>query len=296
MSADNEKDFWSSSNDDFWSKPVVSDDWLKNDSSGDLWGNSESTQEKNEQKFDTVNPYSREEEITNPYSEKTDSYVEESNPFEEGNPYMQEAPDPFEAENPYIQKTYQTAEQVYAQMTGEKPAKKKEKNPSKKKAHVHTFICLFFLAITVASIVAAIVGVSAKTKAAVKQINNVNYTEEEVGDTFSYYDNNQVVLEDVAYTIVSQESFTGFPENQKLIALYVEVYSEDYEYENNAFRNCCIGYELEGATVYKTPAREDMVTPFIMAFGFQTEQILSVYGIGNGSDKAGYYFFLFLLM
>ncbi len=190
------------------------------------------------------------------------------------------------AENPY--QKHQSATQVYAQVTGQEPAKKKK--------HVHTIICLCFLLLVIVSWGFAVVKASAVEKEAKQAILEVDYDEVIMENRFTFGTNNEVFMEDVAYTIVSEESFMGFPAGQKMIAVYVKIESEDYISDGYAFRDLYIGYEsmledAEDVILYKMAADQSMVLPFVQNVGFTNEHILSTYGIGNGIDYEGYFFF-----
>lgn len=183
---------------------------------------------------------------------------------------------------------HQSAAQVYAQVTGQEPAKKKK--------HVHTIICLSFLLLAMISWGVAVAKASIVEKEAKQAIMEVDYDEVIMENHFTFGTNNEVFMEDVAYTIVSEESFMGFPAGQKLIAVYVKVESEDYESDGYAFRDLYVGYEagIDGAEdvmLYKMAADQSMVLPFVQNIGFANEHILSTYGIGNGLDYEGYFFF-----
>lgn len=181
-------------------------------------------------------------------------------------------------ENPY-----DTTSQVYTQMT--------ERSPEKKKIHVHTIICLCFIFLAIGSVVASIISLSQIRKATARKVSEVSYTEEAVKDSFQFNENNEVFLEDVAYTIVTEESFTGFPEGQKLVAVSVKVFSDEYIQGNSVLEDIYIGYIKDGMNFYKTNPDSSMVKPYIGAVGFQNSQILNAYGIGNGIDESGFFFF-----
>ncbi len=183
-------------------------------------------------------------------------------------------------EQPVVQK--QTAEQVYEQITGK----------TENKNHVHTIICLCFIFITLLTVVVSITSAKVAKNKAAESMYHVDYEEVQVDDTFSFYDNNQVTIEDCAYTVISDKSFTGFPKEQKMIAVYVDVQSDEFEAYQMAMQNVYIGYEYEGATLYRLASNLQNIKPYVNGIGFRDEMILHTYGVANGWDEAGFYFFV----
>lgn len=248
-------DFWKSGNDDFWNKPVADKDWLNEDENS--FFHSDSRQNGNNE-----NPYLYQEQLK---TQKPTDYSGLS-----GEMYTQ------------TQSTWATKQH------------QKEKNKKKdggKQVHIHTIICLVFIFLAVISAVGAASAIKILKNQAAELAKKLDYEEIEVGDCFQYNDNNKAYLEDAAYTIVTEEDFKGFPKGMKLIAVYVKVESDEYVRDGYAFKNCYAGFEEEGNVVYKKPAGESLVYSYILGLGFDKEQILSTYGIGNGFNSTGYFFF-----
>ncbi|MGN1181097.1 MAG: hypothetical protein ACI4SD_07765 [Suilimivivens sp.] len=200
----------------------------------------------------------------------------------------------FKTENPYVKSHIH-------QDSGLEIKQNKEKMPivpdipsvekPKPRIHVRTIICLIAILIAVLSIITAVILVKNVKSRALSAAMSLTYKEEEVSGTFQLYENNRITLGNEAYTIVTNDNFTGFPEKLKLIAVYVEVESDQYIKDSYAMKDIYIGFEENGRNVYKKPAGSDMVYPYIYGYGFDSEQILGTYGVGNGFDCSGYYFF-----
>lgn len=258
MSGSNNDDFWnSSSDDDFWNKPVAGDDWLKEEENS-FWSNGQSE--------NTVNPYLNTEKKTD-FSGLSKEFLKEEKPRE--NPY-------WEKENA---KPHKEEKKVKAQ--GEK----------KKRVHVRTIICLSFIVIALLSVVTAVILAKMTQAKALTAALKLSYQEEAVTGEFQFNENNRIYLEDEAYTIVTGESFQGFPTGIKLIAVYAEVESDTYIRDSYVMRDMYIGFEENGGEAYKQPVGNDMISAYVYGYGFDDDQVLSIYGIGNGSDYAGYFFF-----
>ena len=237
MSENNNDKFWKT-NDDFWSKPVASDDWLKSD----------------------TNSYEKKEEPVNPYLNRDTHF----NTYE----------------------TKQVQQPVNATILNGQVLEK-----PKKKIHIHTIICLSFITIAILSIVGAFAKYSLAKKTAIHTVNQVSYTETEVDNTFSYDSNNEISLAGEAVSYVSEENFTGFPKNMKLIGIYMEVDSTEYIYGANILQDIYLGYVLDNKPYYQKIPRQDVIYPYASSKGFQREEILGSYGLGNGIDDEGYLFF-----
>lgn len=188
-------------------------------------------------------------------------------------------------QNPYLEKETEWQEQK------KEPIDRDDKGEKKKKVHVRTIICLIAMLIALLGIVTAPVLIRAEKKRAFAAVSDNRFRQEEVSNIFQYNQNNKVFLENEAYTIVAQENFQGFPEGLKLIAAYVTVESDQYIRDSYAMRDIYIGYEEDGMEAFKKPARSDMAMPYLYGFGFRDEQLLGTYGIGNGSNCSGFYFF-----
>ena len=282
MGDDKENDFWkSSSDDDFWKKPVADDGWLKGDSdkSSDNFWNTDSSADYSglsKEFFEDEKP-------------RKDPYYEKER-IKQENIQLQNPSEEFRTVNPYIEShVHHDSGWVMEQHKQEKVTYDGEEK--EKRIHVRTIICLVSILIAVLSIATAVILSKMVKERALDAARNLDYRQEEVSNSFMMYGNNKVTLENQAYTIVTKESFRGFPEGLKLIAVYVQVESDQYIRDSYAMRDIYIGFEENGANSYKKPARKELVTPYVYGYGFQDEQILSTYGIGNGSNHSGYCFF-----
>lgn len=266
MSDNKNDDFWkSSSTDDFWNKKVVDDNWLKEDESN-FWD----SHQEDEGKAD----YSG---LSKEFYKETASYNErkkKQNPYENTETY---------------QNIPQTPPQPQIQIQPQpKPQKKKERSS---RVHIHTIICLIAVLIAVLCVVSSILMVRMRRAEVLKAALKLSYEEIEVGDSFFFNENNEIFLEDTAYTVVTEDSFKGFPGDVKLIAVHVQVNSDEYIRGGYALSDIYIGFEGENGSEYKKPSSASRIAPYTKGAGFDNELILSGYGIGNGMDDDGYYFF-----
>ncbi|MGN0377736.1 MAG: hypothetical protein ACI4ED_08875 [Suilimivivens sp.] len=228
-----------------------------------------------------------------------DDFWKDEKPSE--NPYWQEkreepkiqytSSEEFKNENPYVKShVHQDSDWVMEQYKKEKTIA--VPGNEKKRIHVHTIICLIAILIAVLSIVTAFVLTKKANADALSVAMDLSYEEEEVSGIFQYNENNKVILEDEAYTIVSANSFRGFPKELKLIAIYAEVESDEYIKYSYALTDTYIGFEENGKEAYKKPAGNDLIYSYVHGYGFDDDQILENYNIGNGSNRAGYFFFI----
>ncbi len=191
-------------------------------------------------------------------------------------------------ENPYH--VHQDSGWVMEQHKEEIPVVSQEKK--KKKVHVHTIICVTAIVIAVFCAACAVIFSKMAVKSSMDTAMQLSYQETEVSDSFQFNENNRIYLENEAYTIVTEESFKGFPKGLKLIAVYAGVESDEYIRDSYALRDIYIGFEENGKEAYKKPAGSGTASPYLYGYGFNDRQILSEYGIGNGSDRTGYFFFI----
>lgn len=233
-----DKDFWESNQEDFWKKPVIDKDWLKDTSLNDKKPEEET----------------RTEVQNNPYKQNTEIY-----------------------NHPDIQKEAESAEKTV---------------PIEKKIPIHTMICLSFMVLAVMATAMSFLFANFKLRQAKSIVENVSYSETEVSERFSFYENNTIYLEDQAYTILNADAVYGLPRGEKLIAVFVEVMSEEYRKDSYAMEAFYIGYENHGSWEYKKNIKKETIFPYVTAAGFSRSSLLENYGIGNGDDFSGYYFFM----
>ena len=196
-------------------------------------------------------------------------------------------------ENPYM---YRETVHNYDEMYQQEPIRAtvlngQEVEKPKKKIHVHTIICLSLIVIAVLFVVGSFFKYSMAKKSAVKTSTQVDYTETEVNYSFSFDDNNALTFAGEAVSYVSEENFTGFPKDMKMIGIYLEVESDEYISGANVLRDIYLGYQSEGRDYYQKLPRQDTIYPYASSKGFQRDEILGNYGLGNGFDEKGYLFF-----
>lgn len=233
-----DKDFWKSDQEDFWKKPVIDKDWLKDTSQSDKKPEEET----------------RTEVQNNPYKQNTEIF-----------------------NHPDIQKESESAEETV---------------PIEKKVHIHTIICLSFMVLAVVATAASFLYANFRLRKAKAIAENVSFKETEVLERFSFNENNTIYLEDQAYTIINADTVYGLPGGEKLIAVFVEVMSEEYKKDSYAIDEFYIGYENNGRWEYKNNIRKETIFPYVTASGFNRNSLLENYGIGNGDNFSGYYFFM----
>ncbi len=260
MDENKRDDFWSTKDDSFWKEPVIDDEWLNDEKDLD-----------NEQA--TMN---------NPYASSSWEYAESMQQSQPG--WSEKTQQTFEA-GQYGTPYYQTSAQVYEQITEITVDKKKS-------SHAHLIIRLCFFLAAVVSVIFSAASVSMNEKMAVRTLQNTSCEVVEVEEGFAFGDNEFVSIDDVAYTIASEESFQGFPKDRKLIAVYADIESDTYIRERAMIREPYIGYEYYGKTVYKRASYVEHILPYLQTGKLQKEDILSIYGVGNGISSAGYYVFI----
>lgn len=305
MSENKDSDFWNHSNDDFWNKPVVSDDWLADDNTG-IW-NTETEIKQEQENTDSFwntdmtekqTDYSgvskeflgdkKQEKLWTSSQEKPQTQTEQHR--EEQSVKMPVNNSWYE--NPYVQNPYTAASPVQQTVKINRQAKENGAAGQKEKSiHIHTIICLAFLFLAVVSVIISVLASKAVINREVKRAKNIAYTTEKIEGRFALNENNSILLDEEAYTIVSPESFQGFPKGLKLIAVFADVESDEYIPDSRGMRDIYIGYMQNGKETYKKPSGSDLVKPYIAGYRFSDEQLLSIYGVGNGFDSAGYYFF-----
>lgn len=256
MDENKKDDFWQSSNDDFWKKPVVSDDWLNKDSND--------------------NPYLRNEsdgQIRNQKMPQQSTQPEE----------MQSQPAARQSTQPELTQQRQTV------LNGQVLREPKAKKP----IHIHTIMCLFYIALAIISVVTAVASYSMAKKKAVEAGKELFYKETEVSNTFMYDKYNEVTIGKVAEVVCSGENFTGFPEGQMLISVLIEVKSEEYVSGADVLEDVYIGYDVDGHRFYESIPPEDWVYAYVAGNGISKREIMDAYGMGNGTDDSQYaYFFV----
>lgn len=252
MAGNNDNDnFWEDKKDDFWNKSVISDDWLKEETA-----------------FFGTEPEYREEqkEITEPAEnmEQTESVFERS--FDKNL-------------NPFIESHKHDDWVINTEIP-------------KKKKHIHTIICLASVLVAVLFIASCFLKFEKDKKNAFAINRKLVYDEIKVGDDpFYVYENNRVMLENRAYTIIDADTVPDFPEGEKLIAIYVQVNSDEYKLGKDALDGSYIGYQTPEGEEFKLGLYGDTILPYITDLGFSDSDILSIFGIGNGLDQSGYYFY-----
>lgn len=258
MADKKENDFWGNSEDDFWNKPVITGDWL-NSTSGQ------------EDKTTAPNPYA--DTNTDPY----------------WNTYQEEAGYGIPNQPAY---TYQQGEKAIKSVR----VQTQNGNPEKKKNFpVFLVLNLFFFFFTALVVsVCILVSGSFQTNA---QYRNRQFDYETVqveGNSFPVYSNNVVTLAHEAGIVFSQDSdkhMLGMPAGEMMIAIPVQVESDEYQYGQYALRDMFIGYQQEEGMTFRRCIRDEVVFSVLAVMGFDQGEIISSYGVGNGSDEGGFVFF-----
>lgn len=275
MGEGKENDFWESSNDDFWSKPVVSEDWLKTDTGAG--GGEDFFQEKEPEQVTEQKKEQKKEQQQEPEQSPAAQAVFE-NPY--ANPYWSPISSGKEVSG-------KPSEQQ------EKPKRKETKRKETKRVPVHTIICLVFIALAICSVASAVIAAKQVKARSIKEAKELSYRETRVDSVFEQYGNNRVFLGEDAVTVWEDFSMGGSKEGNMLVAVYVEVESSEYvDGDSFALHDIYIGYDKDGGREYRIPARSEAVYPYVSSLGFSRESLLGAYGCGNGSDTAGYFFFM----
>lgn len=163
--------------------------------------------------------------------------------------------------------------------------------PREKKVPVRVIICVVSLLAAVISVASSLYLMERAWQRTVEQAMIAEYPEEKVGDSFTWGDNNRVFLEEKAYTVTTGVGNPDFPLEQKLIAVYVAVESDRYVEGGRALANVYAGYETQMGEAYTVPQTKRKSYEYLESFGFEDKHYLGTYGIGNGLDDEGFYFF-----
>lgn len=159
--------------------------------------------------------------------------------------------------------------------------------------YLHLLVCLVFILGAAASLAGTVFLVGMQKKEAVGEHRESSYEESAEADQLGYiacYDNGVVFLEDVAYTVYDTGTYPINP-SKKLIAIFVEAFSERYEMGHYSMAQCYVGYDTPYGRSYAGTANQDQLIPYVVAHGYSPEQMLSAYGIANGANETGCYFF-----
>lgn len=283
MADKKENDFWGKSEDDFWNKPVITGDWLNN---------------KNEQAENTQSQSSH-EDTGNPYRDTENPYAGAGNPYADmdddryGSFYTdtashQEQPRYGIPNQPAYTYQRNNKEQGRSQTTTRSPE-------NKKKFPIFLVINLFFAAAALIVVGVCILTASAYKKNAEYRNRQLDYESVVVKeDSFPVYDNNTVTLAYEACVFFSPDTdkqLLGMPEGEMLIAVPVQVKSKRYEYGQYALQDMYIGCETGEQMVFRRCIRDEAVLSVLRQMGFKQEEMFSPYGIGNGNDESGFFFF-----
>lgn len=179
------------------------------------------------------------------------------------------------ANNPYLEEEKQTAA------------------PEKKKVHIHTIICLIFMTAAILIFAGSHFWIIGKRNNMAEAAVKPSFEQEEItGESFYFHENNEVFLEDCAYTVIEENTVLGFPQNQKLIAVYAEIKSDEFLDDAYAMKNVYVGFESDGNPIYKKSLKRTNILPFLIDLGFQRTAAFDSWGLGNGENNKGYFFFL----
>lgn len=159
--------------------------------------------------------------------------------------------------------------------------------------HFRILICISALLITVlVTTTCYIKGENAKDRTTARN-SQLIYEEIMVEDpSFNVYENNKVTLENQAYTVLEADAVSELPSGEKMIAVYAQVESGNHVYSQEALEECYISFQTPEGTEYRLGIHEETLMPYVTDLGFTEEELLSIYGSGNGADEQGYLFYL----
>lgn len=264
MAEEKKDSFWDSKNDDFWNRPVISDDWLKSDSDS-FWN--KSTGEAEAWKSSADESLQPEEQRNNTSQWQSHRNVKS----------MQD--------NPYIQ--HYTPEQIQDILEG--------KTAKSAKKHIHTKICLCAIGVTVLIVCACAAAAKWRTDTAIKTASEFHGAEEKAGNRIRLTQNDTMILEDTVYTVVTDVDDKFFHEKVKIIAVYAELDCKSDSYDFNSDKNSTlspyIGYDTERGKEYRTVCNSwDAEEYGLEDVGFSEDYFVYSY-VNKGYDSVGYYFF-----
>ncbi len=314
----NKDDFWNTSDDSFWNKPVVSDDWLKNDTqfekelnqatkdnpyASSSWSSTYTEPAEKRDSFwdsdpmeelsgkDESSDYEPQVSEENPYVYEGESkhdnpytYAEETAPSAKEQP-KEQLREQLDQYNPY-EKNYQSFGQVYSELTGEKEnILTKLKKLSKRRK-----LCIGFTAATVLFALFFFTMAQVDKFKAMEAILNTRVETVEVGNKFVIFGNSEVTLESSAYHVEKAAHVEGFPQDTMLVAVCCVIISENYV-SDTTIQYPYLGFDYEGETLYIKASSSYSVNDYLVDTKFHNK-VLSPYGEGNGITSEGYYCFM----
>lgn len=165
----------------------------------------------------------------------------------------------------------------------------------KKNFPIFAWINLIFLALTLIVVSVSILATGQLQSNADYRNRQLDYerivTKE---DSFPVYDNNIVTLAQDVCIVFGQntdEQLLGIPEGEMLIAVPIQVKSEEYKSGQYALRDIFIGCDLGEQRVFRSYVRDETIFATLAMLGFKRDEMLSSYGMGNGRDENGFFFF-----
>ncbi len=298
-------DFWNTSDDSFWSKPVVSDDWLKEDTdlgetlnqatkdnpyASSSWSSTFSESSETRDSFWDENPMDSSGVRQEQDSDEEDFYVYEGESGND-NPYTyveetQPASTYHEEKQPAAK--YQSAEAVYKQITGDHG--NSIKNRKLGKLSKRKKICIIFAGLTVLCAIFFVGLMIADKSKATNAVRNSKVEIVEVGSKFHVFSNNEVSLESSAFLVEKAAHAEGFPDDTMLVAVRCEITSDDY-IRDTMIKSPYLGFEYEGENLYLKASSMYSVNDYLVDTKYYNE-VLSPYGEGNGISSSGYYCFM----
>lgn len=280
MAEDKKDSFWDNKNDDFWSKPVVSDDWLK--SNNDSFWNSDTVEEKPDisgSANGNIQTQDRSGQTVQWQKQRDVKRVED---------------------NPYVQ--HVTPEQVQDILEGRKPGKnartksfQKQSEAKTGKKHIHTKICLCAIALTVLAVFALVGASRWKMNSAIRTVSVFRGTEEKAGNSIKLTEADVMLLEDLAYTVVSETEDEFVHDKVKVIAVYAGIDRDEDVHIKASTEilplNPYIGYDTEQGREYRSAGNSwEIETYGIESAGFTKKHFIYSY-VYKGYDSVGFYFF-----
>lgn len=269
MAEDKKDSFWDSNNDDFWSKPVVSDDWLKSDNDS-FWETDIKVDESTSERSDYTNDVLHEEKVA-----------------EEVHYTPQQVQDLLEGKK--VKKPVKKVTKSKKLQTVEYNG---QKTKTSKKKHIHTKICLVAIGVAILAGVLAVVVSRKNIASAMQDAGCFKGVEQYAENEIILNEHDVLLLDDTAYTIVPEIDNPSFYERVKIVVIYAELFS-DY-YENSAYDSLkpYVGYETENGREYKTACDSWNTSEYSLENTGFTEKHFLYSSTGKGYDSSGYYYYV----
>ncbi len=285
MAEEKKDSFWDNKNDDFWNKPVVSEDWLKSDNDS-FWKSSHV--EEHATVDDIQGQYLWQSINTNQWQRHRDVKGIQDNPYVQ---YMtpEQVQDILEGKKPRKSKPAKSIQKQTKVKSGEKSGEKSGKK------HIHTMICLCAMGIAVLSVVVSVISARQDEKSAIGTASKFHGTEEMAGSSIRLSECDVMSLEDKAYTVLSNIEDECYRDKLKVIAVYADIDYDADTYTYFSINNCAllpyIGYDTAYGREYREKGESWEIEEYgIESVGFTEAHYIYSYTM-KGYASSGYYFF-----